>query len=836
MIVKETTSEVSFSEDLEEIDYEIAATPEAFRILSRGIYSNPVRAVLRELGTNAMDGHIALELGVYDDDGNEVVAPKAGARDRKFKVILPTPLAPTLTVRDYGCGLAPAQIRKLYRTYFASSKTNSNEFNGSLGLGSKTPFAVASTFNVVSYYNNTKNIYTIMIGSNGKPTVVPVAENIPDDSESGLEITVPINSEDIIKFPSEAYEVYRTFSNPPEVVYSNGMTMRNIEEYLKGNEYQDIEGLRIMTNNKLPQGAYVLQANVLYPLNIDMVLSQMDPADVTVGLFQAVRNTSTPVILEVENGSVQYTASRESLEYNEWTIQNLATMFRDWYKSGKIAYDAIKHSIEKDLSKYAAFDKLKGFAADVGIMGRVCYSADPIKLGDVNLVPSWYGNTLNVQPVSVRDINPCEIDRNDYPQNEQGMSAYASDVTAANIEWSRKRTHRVITSSSNLPSHLMGSISNVSISWSNKGEYIRLGEPPRIIIVDEKISTPALRRAVGCLEPYGSQWYVVDPSQTELIEELIAPYDMSFDEAVTYVSGLDRVKAPRSANSAARLNVYERIARDCSFREKDVNGAMVEVDDIVEYLEDTDFDNLKVVVITSGTKGHRMLGGRVELPLVVASIISRSDYNADLIINLTASKYEVYRNHLPPHIQSEKLEDYISPDVFFEKAKVFASIVEHAQMTHSINANTCHWARSRPITEMLRALAQGKEPFTHLSVIESVTAQNPHDWLGVSVSTIHSAASTFNQGDVSLMLHHLGGDDYREVVKQAGVLDASRVESIVEYIHTIIDAYVVLGDVFVCANIMKATPSDALAKERLEAYIKADYSIAIRNNAGQGNT
>ena len=46
------------SADFEQSNYTIEATAKAFSILSDQLYSNKVRAVIRELSTNAYDSHV----------------------------------------------------------------------------------------------------------------------------------------------------------------------------------------------------------------------------------------------------------------------------------------------------------------------------------------------------------------------------------------------------------------------------------------------------------------------------------------------------------------------------------------------------------------------------------------------------------------------------------------------------------------------------------------------------------------------------------------------------------------------------------------------------------
>lgn len=77
------------------------AGKKAFKILSSTIYKYKIRAIIREISCNAIDGHIV-----------------AGNMDR-FDVQLPTVLDPRFIVRDYGTGLSDyigeRSIHRLFR-------------------------------------------------------------------------------------------------------------------------------------------------------------------------------------------------------------------------------------------------------------------------------------------------------------------------------------------------------------------------------------------------------------------------------------------------------------------------------------------------------------------------------------------------------------------------------------------------------------------------------------------------------------------------------------------------------------------------------------------------
>ena len=157
--------------------FKISASPVAFDILSSKLYSNPILAIVRELLTNAYDSHKA-----------------AGKEDVPIKVNFPSYLEPNFIIRDYGLGLSKEGVMEMYTTFFSSTKSDSNDFTGCFGLGSKTPFSYTSSFSVNSYWNGTK-YYFIATKKDGLPHIFFVKEE-PTEEENGLEISIPTDKSD----------------------------------------------------------------------------------------------------------------------------------------------------------------------------------------------------------------------------------------------------------------------------------------------------------------------------------------------------------------------------------------------------------------------------------------------------------------------------------------------------------------------------------------------------------------------------------------------------------------------------------------------------------------
>lgn len=300
--------------------FNIARTPHMFNILSSGLYSDKIAAVLREIGCNAMDAHIM-----------------GDCADKAFQVKLPTTLDRSFYVRDWGPGLDDRELRELYTTYGWSSKQNNNDVTGAFGLGSKSPFAYtlqneddADGFTVESAKNGRKAIYTCYIDETGAPAISRMHEGPADaDWPHGVKVTFPVQTRDINEFHEKARDIFRWFKVKPEVLGINGK-LEDVDFKFRGSFFAMQPSDPASYPDRSP---CVIMGNVRYPLNAGRIrdLSKAEEA-----LLRA------NIHLWVPMGTVMMTPSREELEYTERTRRGL----KEWL--GK-AVAEVAHRIREDV-------------------------------------------------------------------------------------------------------------------------------------------------------------------------------------------------------------------------------------------------------------------------------------------------------------------------------------------------------------------------------------------------------------------------------------------------------------------------------------------------------
>ena len=262
----------------------------AFEMLARQ-YSDPIKAILQEIGANAADSHV-----------------RAGIPNRQFDVKLPNTLDPHLRIRDYGIGMTKDVIYDVYINYMKSDKTSTNSETGFFGIGSKTPLAYADSFNIKTYNDGTMTLYTLGYNEHSIPELNEFA-SYETSEENGVEISFSVKPDDFNNFAETASKVYTFFDTIPNVTGNGSFSIVEYEKLISGDSWF------IIKDSSPYESYYVVMGNIGYPISNDQI--RMDWNDHYSYLISA------GIVVSVDIGDISITPSRESLEYSEKTIQKI---------------------------------------------------------------------------------------------------------------------------------------------------------------------------------------------------------------------------------------------------------------------------------------------------------------------------------------------------------------------------------------------------------------------------------------------------------------------------------------------------------------------------------
>jgi hypothetical protein len=286
--------------------FRIKESAKAFSILSSSLYQNPIRSIIRELGCNARDAHVAAK------------------NPEPWVLSLPSSLSPEFAVKDNGTGLSHEEVMQIYTTYFESTKTNSNDFVGALGLGSKSPFSYTDNFTVTSVKDGIKNIYSTFLTEEQIPSIV-LLDSSNTNEPNGVEVRFSVKSGDFNTFRVEAIEALKFFDQKPKG-YPNEVS----------NQFEIINGIEHVASTKKTYNSsaspLVIMGGVQYTF---------DTKNPSFEKYSTVINTSHyHMLIRANIGDVDIQPSRESLTMTKKTIEYICSKFDEALKKIKDDIDA----------------------------------------------------------------------------------------------------------------------------------------------------------------------------------------------------------------------------------------------------------------------------------------------------------------------------------------------------------------------------------------------------------------------------------------------------------------------------------------------------------------
>lgn len=285
MQITNESKSVTRSHVFDEGNFKIEANSVMFEILSSRIYTDVPYAIVRELSTNAADAHV-----------------EAGTQDKPFDIHLPTTWESHFSIRDYGTGLSREDISTVYTVFGSSTRRMSNDFTGCLGLGSKTPFAYADQFTISSYQNGKKLVFSAFKNEENLPAITFMGESDTDEP-NGLEIHLNIKPDDIYKFQNAAKKVFQHFPVRPNVTGPD-LELYEMSPIMEG------EGWKLYEQaGYLPARISVLMGKICYAADGPEIKHEL--------------GRDVYLFLDVGIGDCSIAASREELQYNDHTNDNL---------------------------------------------------------------------------------------------------------------------------------------------------------------------------------------------------------------------------------------------------------------------------------------------------------------------------------------------------------------------------------------------------------------------------------------------------------------------------------------------------------------------------------
>ena len=286
-------------------------------IVENDIYSDKILAVIREYSCNAYDANVFV-----------------GKKNTPIIISLPSRLVNEFKVRDNGPGLTEDEINEVYTSYGETTKDTSDEFIGTLGIGSKSGFAYGDNYVVTSWNNGTKTVYNAVKGATERQMVKLYSE--PSSEPSGIEVSIPVKAGDESQFKNKSLNFFKNWQVQPQIM---GVTAEEINSHkdtvlLSGNNWY------IRASNNAGPSRYhnhgvAVMGNIAYPIEwknifdkIDASIAYKDPQNEIQHLMVKIKQFGSFIVnnnfvVRFKIGDLMMSPSRESLQYTDHTFNNI---------------------------------------------------------------------------------------------------------------------------------------------------------------------------------------------------------------------------------------------------------------------------------------------------------------------------------------------------------------------------------------------------------------------------------------------------------------------------------------------------------------------------------
>ncbi len=263
------------------------------------LYADPAMAVIREYSTNARDSHVA-----------------AGCPERPIRIEVPSRLNSMFAVEDWGVGMSADDVREQFSKYGLSTKRDSDEFNGILGIGCKSGLAYAGQFTFYTTKDGWSSIVLVTREEDGAGSIQVLDETFTA-KPNGTRIEIPIA--DPNSFVTKIHSFFRFWR--PGTVEIIGTEVPSIWADHEGKIKVDDEVLLFRDGAGVIHDSYIVMGGVAYPIGSENGLSEL-----FLGNRRGNGYNHKPgfyVVAEVEIGLIDFAPSREALQYSKRTKELL---------------------------------------------------------------------------------------------------------------------------------------------------------------------------------------------------------------------------------------------------------------------------------------------------------------------------------------------------------------------------------------------------------------------------------------------------------------------------------------------------------------------------------
>ena len=352
----------------EQLGFGVSDDPMFFQMLYSSLYSNPIRAAIREPLCNAWDANI--------DNGK---------RDVPLEITL---TETSLTIKDSGKGIPHDKIQQTYLILGKSTKVQQSDQTGGFGLGCKAPFAYAEHFEVRSSVDGVCTIYRMIKVSpehGGRPAATVIA-SFPT-KETGLTVTIPFvihgTNSDGKPYSNDYFKIkgylLEAIAQGGILANVNRVQVPTIPLDHTPGSWVLGESMGLSTGNG--DRVFVRYGSVVYPVRGLEGLRYYK--EVHNAIQENISNYGAEIVFQAPPDSIVIPPNRESISQHEKTVETLENLFLPFLeslaKSDKKIPKQEFHNVLKNVAENQAFTMM--FMLNAGIQDYMTTSSLTINNG-----------------------------------------------------------------------------------------------------------------------------------------------------------------------------------------------------------------------------------------------------------------------------------------------------------------------------------------------------------------------------------------------------------------------------------------------------------------------
>lgn len=285
-----------------------------FDVLRNKIYSDPIASIVQEIISNARDAH--REINSQKPIDVEI--------SRNF-----------FSVRDYGLGISPERMENIFLKYLATTKKGDDKQTGGFGLGAKTPFAYADSFEITTIFEGTKYQYLASIGGEVASGEVILLGNEATTEPNGTKIKVPLKYDGPSLFRARFDKFSEHFNYP---INFSDSSYRVENKSLPGVVTKSAFNQR---NYNTPN--YLVMDGIYYPMD-NTALSEIVHGTKNVKLKAFLSHYN--VVLNFDSRSLDVSVNRELLRYTPRTKASISDKLIEFIEDEDLKASKLIDSLE----------------------------------------------------------------------------------------------------------------------------------------------------------------------------------------------------------------------------------------------------------------------------------------------------------------------------------------------------------------------------------------------------------------------------------------------------------------------------------------------------------